>query len=209
MFSRRESLKQYFSWYPVTASLICINLLLWGLMEWYSSSNGKDATFFQFGALFDLPGMRAEPWRYVTAIFLHNGFAHLFFNSFAMYVFAPPLERMLGKWRYLLTYIASGISGNIFSMWLHQGYFVSVGASGAIYGIYAAYLYLALFRKDIIDSQTKKMVVILIAVGFANSLIVPNIDIYAHLGGFIGGIVALAMIVLSIKRRHRRDIDEA
>ncbi|NHN29552.1 rhomboid family intramembrane serine protease [Paenibacillus agricola] len=209
MFSRRESLKQYFSWYPVTAVIICINLLLWGLMEWYELSHSKDETFYLFGALFDLPGLTAEPWRYVTAIFLHNGFAHLLFNCFALYVFAPPLERMLGKWRYLLTYIASGIAGNICSMWLHMDYFISVGASGAIYGIYAAFLYLALFRKDIIDSQTKKMVVILIAVGFANSLIVPNIDIYAHLGGFIGGFVVLALIVLSIKRRHRRPIDEA
>jgi rhomboid protease GluP len=208
MFARRESLKEYIRLYPITTLLICINLVVWALMEGYGSSQDT-ATLLQFGALFDLPNAKAEAWRYVTAMFLHIGFGHLFFNSFAMYVFAPPLERMLGKWRYLLTYMVCGISGNMVSAWFHKDSFISAGASGAIYGIYAAYLFLALFRKDIIDYVTKQTIMVIIVVGFANSLLVPNVDIYAHLGGFIGGIVTMALIVLSIKRRHRRDIGEA
>src|SRR5690625_192853 len=50
---------------------------------------------------------------YVTSIFLHNGFRHLLFNSFSIFVFAPPLERMLGHIRYALLYLLSGIVGNI------------------------------------------------------------------------------------------------
>ncbi|SFL07925.1 Membrane associated serine protease, rhomboid family [Paenibacillus sp. 1_12] len=204
MFARRESLKEYFRLYPVTALLIIVNIVVWGVMEVYSFGQDPSITRLQFGAIFDLPNMKAETWRYVTAMFIHIGFEHLFFNSFALYVFAPPLERMLGKWRYLLTYIVSGITGNIFSMWLHKDYFVSAGASGAIYGIYAAFLFLAIFRKDIIDQYTKKTILVIVGVGFASSLIIPRIDIYAHLGGFVGGIVTMALIVLSIKRRHRR-----
>jgi rhomboid protease GluP len=203
MFARTENLKQYVQLYPVTALLIIANIALWGLMEWVGSSQDPN-TLIRFGALFDLPNLKPEAWRYVTAVFLHNGFAHLFFNSFAIYVFAPPLERMLGKGRYLFCYVVSGIAGNIFSAWFHNDYFVSVGASGAIFGVYAAYLFLAVLRKDIIDSQTKQTVVTIIVVGFLNSFIVPNIDIYAHLGGFIGGLLAMVLISLSIKRRHRR-----
>ncbi|MEK3725471.1 rhomboid family intramembrane serine protease [Paenibacillus sp. FSL H8-0034] len=204
MFARRESLKEYISLYPITALLILVNIVVWGLMEIFSLSQNPNVTLLQFGAIFDLPNMKAEVWRYAAAMFIHIGFAHLFFNSFALYVFAAPLERMLGKWRYLLTYIVCGITGNIFSMWLHKDYFVSAGASGAIYGIYAAFLFLAIFRKDIIDYQTKQTLLVIVGIGFANSLFVPNIDIYAHLGGFVGGLVMMALIVLSIKRRHRR-----
>lgn len=205
MFSRTESLKQYIKWYPVTAVLICIHILVLGLMEWFGSSQDT-VTLIQFGALFDLPNLKPEAWRYFTAMFLHIGFAHLLFNCFALYVFAPPLERMLGKWRYVLFYLVCGLIGNLVSALFHQDYFVSAGASGAIYGIYAAYLYLAMFRKDIIDHQTKQMVLTIIGVGFIYSFVVPNIDIYAHLGGFLGGLVTMALIVLFIKRRTRRSV---
>lgn len=205
LFSRTESLKQYIKWYPVNAVLICIHLVLWGLMEW-SNSSQDTVTLIQFGALFDLPNVKPEAWRYLTAMFLHIGFAHLLFNCFAIYVFAPPLERMLGKWRYMVFYVVCGLAGNVVSAVFHPDYFVSAGASGAIYGIYAAYLFLALFRKDIIDHQTKQTVITIVAVGFIYSLVVPNIDIYAHLGGFVGGLIAMALIVLSIKRRARRTV---
>jgi rhomboid protease GluP len=203
MFSRTENIKQYIKLYPITTLLICLNIALWALMEGYGSSQDS-STLIRFGAIFDLPNMKAEAWRYVTAIFLHNGLAHLFFNSFAMYVFAPPLERMLGKGRYLFCYLVSGVAGNMSSAWLHPDYFVSVGASGAIFGIYAAYLFLAMFRKDMIDRQMKQTVVTIIVVGFLNTFMVPNVDIYAHLGGFIGGMIAMVLITLSIRRNYRK-----
>ncbi|RAV21326.1 rhomboid family intramembrane serine protease [Paenibacillus contaminans] len=207
MFARTESLKQYIRLYPVTTALIVINLIVLGLMEWYGSSQDNE-TLYRFGALFDLPGETAEPWRYVTAIFLHIGFSHLLFNCFTLYVFAPPLEIMLGKWRYILLYLVSGIVGNIASMLLHQDYFISAGASGALYGIYAAYLYLAIFRKDIIDKQTKQTIVTIIVIGFLYSVIVPRVDLYAHFGGFVGGFATIALIALSIKRRYRKMMEE-
>jgi rhomboid protease GluP len=206
MFSRTESLKQYIRYYPITAVLIGINLVIMLLMEWYGSSK-DNLTLIQFGAIFDLPGLQPEWWRYVTAMFVHIGFAHLLFNSFALYIFAPALEIMLGKWRYLVLYVVSGIAGNVISKWLHQDHFIGAGASGAIYGIYAAYLFLAVFRKDIIDNQTKQSIIAILAVGVLYSIIVPNVDLYAHLGGFIGGIICMALIVLSIKRRARRRAD--
>lgn len=203
MFLRNENLKQYIRLYPITALLIMIHLVVLGLMEWYGSSKAT-ATLIQFGALFDLPGMKPEWWRYITAMFVHIGFEHLLFNSFALYVFAPPLERMLGKWRYAVFYLLCGIAGNIASAWLHPGYFVSAGASGAIYGIYAAYLFLAVFRKDIIDRETKQTIITIIVIGFLQSIIVPHIDLYAHAGGFIGGLIVMGLISLSIRRRRQK-----
>lgn len=202
MFLRRESIQQYIRLYPVNSLIIIANLVMWGLMEWFGSSTDS-TTLLEFGALFNTPVEHPELWRFVTAMFLHIGGAHLFFNSFALYVFAPPLERMLGSFRYLFFYVMCGISGSIASYWLHSDLFLSAGASGAIYGVYAAYLYLALFRKDIIDKETKQTVVTILIIGALNSVIVPNIDLYAHAGGFVGGLILMALIALSIRRRRR------
>jgi len=187
--------------YPVTSFIIAVHLAVMAAMTWYGSSRDT-ATLLRFGAMFDLPGAEPELWRYVTSIFIHIGFEHLLFNSFALYVFAAPLERMLGSIRYALFYVACGIAGNIASAWLHSDYYVGAGASGAIYGIYAAYLYLSVFRKDIIDYQTKQTVRTIVIIGFVYSIIVPNVDLYAHAGGFAGGLLFTALITLFVKRRH-------
>jgi rhomboid protease GluP len=202
MFVRRESLKQYIRMYPVTFALVIIHLLVMAALEWYGSSKDS-ATLLRFGAMFDLPGLHPEPWRYLTSIFIHIGWEHLLFNSFALYVFAAPLEHMLGSLRYALFYMACGIIGNIVSAWLHSDSYIGAGASGAIYGVYAAYLYLSLFRKDMIDFETKQTVITIIIIGFIYSIIVPNVDIYAHAGGFIGGLAMTALMTQFIKRKHR------
>ncbi|CAG7644247.1 rhomboid family intramembrane serine protease [Paenibacillus allorhizosphaerae] len=207
MFLRRESLKQYIRLYPVTATIIVIHLLVMAAMEWYGSS--KDSvTLLRFGAMFDLPGIEPEPWRLVTSIFIHIGFEHLLFNSFALYVFAAPLEGMIGSWRYALYYLACGVIGNVASAWLHSDHYIGAGASGAIYGVYAAYLYMSVFRKDLIDYQTKQTVRTIVIVGFISSIIIPNVDLYAHAGGFVGGLAVSALMTLFIKRRREGKSEE-
>ncbi|MCR8642683.1 rhomboid family intramembrane serine protease [Paenibacillus sp. N1-5-1-14] len=206
MFSRRESFKQYIQFYPITSILIAINVAVF-LVMLLTGTSFSNETLYDFGAMFDLPGMQPEWWRNFTAMFLHAGFGHLFFNMFTIVIFAPPLEIMLGKVRYLLLYLISGVAGNLVSAWMHKlqsEYYIGVGASGAIYGLYAAFLFLAVFRKDIMDQATRQTILIIIVAGFVSSVITPRVDIYAHLGGFIGGFGSLALIVLSIKRRVRR-----
>ncbi|AEI43930.1 rhomboid family intramembrane serine protease [Paenibacillus mucilaginosus] len=203
MFDRRESLKEYMRRYPVTLALILVQLGVWFAMEWAGSSEDQ-RTLLAFGAMFDLPGIQPEPWRYVTAIFIHIGFQHLLFNSFALYVFAAPLERLLGKWKYLLFYLLCGIAGNLASAWLHGDYYIGAGASGAIYGVYAAFLYLSVFRRDLIDYATKQTVRTIVIVGFIYSIVVPRVDMYAHGGGFVGGLLICALMSLLVRRRPPR-----
>ncbi len=204
MFARRESLGQYVRLYPVTTAIILIQLLVMAAMEWYGSSQDSE-TLLRFGAMYGVPGIEPALWRYVTAIFVHIGFQHLLFNSFALYVFAAPLERMLGSWRYAAFYLASGIAGNVASAWFHSDPYIGAGASGAIYGIYAAYLYLSVFRRDLIDYQTKQTVWTIVIIGFVYSFVVQNVDVYAHAGGFVGGLAVSALMTLFVKRRRRRE----
>jgi rhomboid protease GluP len=201
VFVRRESIKQYMRIYPVTFTIIVIHLLVMAAMEWYGSSKDSE-TLLRFGAMFGIQDLHPAAWRYVASIFIHIGWEHLLFNSFALYVFAAPLERLLGSFRYLFFYLACGIFGNIVSAAFHSDPYIGAGASGAIYGVYAAYLYLSLFRKDMIDGETKQTVITILVIGFIYSIVVPNVDIYAHAGGFIGGLAMTALMTLFIKRRY-------
>lgn len=200
MFLRRESLKEYVKSYPVVSLILLVQLLAFGLMEAYGSSTSV-RTLLDFGAMFKNPFFQPEPWRYVTAVFLHIGFQHLLLNSFALYVFAAPLERMLGSWRFLLFYVACGIVGNAVSYMLHMDNYIGAGASGAIYGVYAAFLLFAFFRKDLIHGENAKTIMIIVIVGFIHSIVIPNVDLYGHAGGFACGLIAAAALSLTIRKR--------
>lgn len=200
MFVRRESFKEYITYYPITSGLIALNVLMFLLMELYGSSEST-YTLLKFGAMFGIEGFRPEWWRFFTAIVLHGGLTHLIFNCFALLVFAPPLERLLGKWRYILYYATCGVIGNVFSYWLQFDDYISVGASGAIFGVYAAYIYLVIFHKQLLDFGTRKTIQTIVIVGFVYSF-VPGIDLWAHLGGFVGGFALMSLMVMMIRRRR-------
>jgi LmbE family N-acetylglucosaminyl deacetylase len=132
-------------------------------------------------------------------MFLHIGITHLLFNNFALLVFAPPLERMMGSVRYLIFYLVSGIAGNAASQWLHPGTYVGAGASGAIYGIFAAFLFVGLFTRNRLDSQSKQTIIYTLVSGLIFSVAIPNVDLYAHAGGFVGGFVLTSVMANRLK----------
>lgn len=199
IFLRRETLGQYIRFYPVTSLLLGVFLVLFFAMEWTGSS-GSVRTLLDFGAIYSNEGETHEWWRYISAVFLHIGLQHLLFNGFALYVFAPPLERILGSWHYAGFFLVSGFAGNAFSMLLSKPPFISAGASGALYGVYAAYLYLGLFRKHVLDAGTRQTITTILIVGLIYSVVVPNVNLYAHLGGFIGGFLYFALLTKRFKR---------
>ena len=201
MFVRRESFKEYTRLYPVTTGIIAINIVMMLVLELYGSSTDV-YTLLRFGAMFGLEGYEPEWWRYFTAMWLHIGWTHLLFNCFGLLVFTAPLERMLGSMRYAAYYVFCGVVGSAVSSLLHQDEYIGAGASGAIYGVYAAYLYIAVFHKEFMDYSSRKTIQIIVAIGFVHSLIVQGVDLWAHLGGFLAGVAATWLIISWNK--HRR-----
>ncbi len=203
IFLRYESFRGYLRLYPVTSLILAINIVLFLIDRFlfdYAITNW--GMFFQH-PLIDLYGT-TEPWRYVTSIALHGGWDHLLFNSFSIFVFAPPLERLLGHFRYLIFYLLAGIAGNVLSAFVHAGSIHgAVGASGAIYGIFGAYLYMALFHKRILDESSRKTVYMILAFGLIYSVITPRIDIWGHVGGGIAGFAMLGLYTEWIRSRRR------
>lgn len=202
LFLRRETFRQYLRFYPVTSAILGLMAVMFIAME-IAGSSTSNITLIDFGAIYSFRGETHEWWRYFTPIFLHIGFQHLLFNAFALYVFAPPLERLLGPYYYAAFFILSGFVGNAMSMLFNEPPFISAGASGAIYGIYAAYLYLAIFYKHVLDEGTRKTVTIILVMGLISSIVIPKVNLYAHAGGFLGGFVYFAILAKRFSRRRR------
>jgi membrane associated rhomboid family serine protease len=131
-----------------------------------------------------------EYWRLIGAAFLHIGLLHLVVNMLALGFVGPALERVFGHWRFTALYLLSALGGSV-SVYLFAVPFLPVaGASGAIYGLFAATV--IVLRKLGLDSRA---MIVTIAVNFAISVTVPGISLLGHLGGFVaGGLTALALV---------------
>ncbi|WP_127575759.1 rhomboid family intramembrane serine protease [Paenibacillus barengoltzii] len=203
IFIRYENWRSYLRYYPVTCLLLAANIVMFIILALNGGSTNR-ITLLRFGAMSDIEPFAGESWRLFTAMFLHNGFDHLFSNSFAILVFAPPLERLLGWWRYALVYLGSGLVGNLISMVVYQFSSVphiSVGASGAVYGVYGAFLYIALLQRHLMDESSRKTLYSLLIIGVIYSLLVPKINLAAHVGGLVGGFLIYGLLVRLLKQR--------
>lgn len=195
IFLRYESFRSYLKLYPVTAAVIALNIIYFIIIAISGNPNeGQHA--IQYGAFVTNPELdpygMLEPWRYITSIFMHSGIEHLLYNMFALLIFAPPLERLLNSVKYALFYLLCGIAGNGMSAWTNvlEGGFdthVGVGASGAIYGVYGAFLYISLFKKSRLDEGSRKTVYTILIFGVIYSFLVPSVDLWAHVGGALAG----------------------
>lgn len=210
IFLRYESFRAYLKQYPVTSVIIALNLVYFLIV----AANGGTANamnLLRFGAFYAEPGLDSfgiiEPYRYVTSMFMHSGVQHLLFNMFALLVFAPPLERMTGHARYVVFYLLCGILANLASaamtVLLDKPYVLSVGASGAIYGVYGAYLFLAVFRKSWLDEGSRKTVYMILISGLIYSFIVPTINLWAHIGGGLAGFLLFGLFDRAMTRKRR------
>jgi membrane associated rhomboid family serine protease len=143
-------------------------------------------------------GYLHQYYRMITSAFLHIGPVHLLLNMFALYVIGPGLERAMGRWRYVTLYFLSAMGGSTAVLLFGDRNQPVAGASGAIFGLFAATWLLSRF----IRLDTRPMT-ILIIVNFAFTAAVPGISKLGHVGGFlIGGIAMFAMLGWSWQRNN-------
>jgi membrane associated rhomboid family serine protease len=161
------------------------------------------------GRLYDPPihqviGVAAgQDYRLLTSAFLHeqgfSGFgpAHIIFNMWALIIVGPPLERLLGRARYLTLYLLSALGGSVFFYFVAPPDSVALGASGAIFGLFGAWFVVA--RKLRVDVRA---ILILIAVNLALPFLVGGIAWQAHVGGLLtGGLITAAYAYAPRERR--------
>ena len=136
-----------------------------------------------------------EWWRLITAGFLHAGLMHLLFNCLALYTLGTPFEALYGRTRYAILLLISLLAGSYASITFNAENQVSVGASGAIFGLFGALLVVG--RRLGADTRST---LTLLAINTAIAIAIPNIDWRAHLGGLAGGVVVATLYKLIPQR---------
>ncbi|AFI27023.1 rhomboid family intramembrane serine protease [Bacillus stercoris] len=199
MFIRTENFQTFIRLYPVVTFILALQAVLW---LFFSLPVHSVVLWRDTVAGYNLGVANGEWWRLITPILLHAGFTHLLFNSMSIFLFAPALERMLGKARFLLVYAGSGIIGNIGTYVTEPLDYVHVGASGAIFGLFGVYLFMVLFRNELIGQEHSKMILILLAFAVLMSFINSNINMMAHLFGLCGGFLLSFLCVQKKERRY-------
>ena len=168
----------------VTYTLIGINLLVFIIMFLF---NQYDLFVNEYAVYGPSIVINHEFYRLITGTFLHGDIFHFLFNMYALYVVGPIIEKYYGKGKFLLIYLGSGIIGSLFSVVLTN--YASVGASGAIFGLFGALLYFGYKYRATLDGFLRSSIIPTLLVNLLLGFMIPGIDVSAHLGGLIGGLL--------------------
>jgi membrane associated rhomboid family serine protease len=175
----------------VTKALVAMNVGIYLLeLGLGGGVNGTGNQIYEKGVLAAPLVDRGDWWRLITAAFLHYGPIHLAFNMLALWWFGSAVEQVLGRGRYLLLYLVSGLAGSAGAL-LASPNALTVGASGAIFGILGAAIVLERQQTYVLGGSALTLLIVNIAFTFA----VPGTSIGGHLGGLAGG--ALCILALS------------
>ena len=170
---------------PVTKALIAINVAIYliGAVQGGGINNPGGSLFAKLW-LDSYDVHHGGWWRLITAAFLHANLIHIGFNMLALWWFGAPVEQYLGRARFIGLYLVAGLAGSAGALMQTQG--VTVGASGAIFGILGAMLILEWQATGRFGGNAMTLIVINLVFSFTFA----NISWGGHVGGLIGGILA-------------------
>jgi len=180
--------------YPLTYSIIGINILLYLISAILSRSivDMDMQTLVDMGALYGpLTVLKGEWWRLFTAMFLHGGMTHILMNMFSLYLIGRGVEVYFEKKAYVSIYLFSGLIGGLASLYMHPNT-VGIGASGAIFGVFGALAGFFLAHRDKIAAHSREFMkdfAVVLGLNLALGLSIPSIDVSAHIGGLIIGLI--------------------
>jgi len=184
---------------PVTYGILSVSCLLYAVS--LAATFRETGTLVAPGGIFNIGGIAgdvlqrlgaslplfidiSQPWRFVTAVFLHGSIMHIVFNMWVLMDVGPQIEEMYGSARYLFIYVVTGIGGYILSSYFGK---FSVGGSGALLGLIGVLLALTMGRQNtgmqMLRGQLIRWLIYIAVWGF----LFPGIDNWAHLGGFASG----------------------
>jgi len=144
-------------------------------------------TLIEFGAKYNPLIAAGEYYRLFTTMFLHGDIIHLLVNMYALKILGVNIEILYGRVKFVIIYILSGLFGTLGSFIFSNA--VSVGASGAIFGLFGGYLYLYISHREFFSKSQLFSLFRVIGVNLLIGLIVPNIDTLAHVWGLVGGFI--------------------
>jgi membrane associated rhomboid family serine protease len=188
----------------VSLTLIGLNVLGFLLTL---ASGGNSGKVFESGAMLSstvvnssgqvLTGVAdGDYWRLITSAFLHENLLHIAFNMYALYLFGPFVERALGIPRFIAAYLTAAVMGSVLVYWLAPPNTLTIGASGAVFGLFGLALMLLLRAK-----QDVRTLLVLLGINAFISVAGSNISWQGHLGGFIAGAILGAAFAFAPRDR--------
>ena len=187
MFLVKEDFKTFIKLYPVTSMLVGICTLLTIAITFMGGYTDKNILLLG-GYESDLVN-DGQIWRLVTCSVGHCSYPHFFLNMVFIIIFSRPLERILGKGKFLFSYLFLSVFTGGFIHFLSNSNTLSAGSSGIGYGLLGMYVYLSLRYGEKFPKHEKNFIILFTLIGFAMTVLLPNISLSGHVGGFIGGIV--------------------
>ena len=169
----------------ITPILILLCVIVFISMYIWGRGSENVGTLLMFGANYRPLVQIGEVWRLVTSMFLHIGVVHLIVNMYSLYIIGKQLESFLGRTKFLIVYLGSGILGSLLSVVVHSN--ISAGASGAIFGLLGSLLYFGYHYRLYLGTVLKTQVIPIIILNLLIGFLVPGIDNFAHIGGLVGG----------------------
>ncbi len=181
----------------VTITLITINVLIYLFMILFNQTDNVINKYAVYGPY--IVKFR-EYYRLITGTFIHANIVHLLLNCYSLYVIGTQIENFMGRWKYLVVYFVSALTGSLLSILLSDA--ASIGASGAIFGLMGSLLYFGYHYRVYLGSVLKSQIIPLILFNLLIGFITPGIDNFAHIGGLIGG--ALATVAVGVKYKSTK-----
>lgn len=191
-----------------TVALIVINIAVFFILTMFGDT--EDAVFMlQHGAMYEPNIIEGhEYYRIFTCLFLHFGITHLLNNMVLLGALGWNLELEIGKVRFVIIYFASGIIGNIVSLFydltLEQPA-VSAGASGAIFGLMGALLYVVIANRGRLGRLSGRGMLVMVILSLYFGLTSTGVDNLAHIGGLVSGFL-LAVLLYRRKQYYENSI---
>ena len=187
----------------ITPIIIAICVLVFIAMYIWGRGSEDTITLLMFGANFRPLIQAGEIWRLATSMFLHIGIVHLVVNMYSLLIIGRQLESFLGKWKFLIVYLGSGIIGSLLSVVIHSS--ISAGASGAIFGLLGSLLYFGYHYRLYLGAVLKTQVIPIIILNLLIGFMVPGIDNFAHIGGLVGGyLITMAVGIPGRSKKNDR-----
>lgn len=186
--------------YYFTVIFVILNIIAFLICTFTGNLLYNKGAFFVFSITKD-----KEYYRLLTAVFLHYDINHIFNNMILLFFIGRIVEKQIGHAAYFIIYMLSGIGGNLVSGFWEQfidQYSISVGASGAVFGLTGALLVIVLFHKGKLEQIRWQGVLFMIFLSVYNGFTTGNINNAAHLGGLIIGIITTAITLIGRTKRE-------
>jgi membrane associated rhomboid family serine protease len=188
---------------PMVKVLIAVNVVIYLVTS--RQLNANIVRFGELGSALDGNGRligvaHGQYYRLITNAFLHVSVVHILFNMVALLLAGSPVEAALGRTRFLTLYLMAALGGSVASYLFNNPIVPSVGASGAIFGLFGAFFIIARSRR----SDTSGILV-LIGINLAFSFTDTQIDWRAHVGGLVAGVVVAAIFTLAERRLPKQE----